>query len=386
MHIISPLNGQLLRPDAPHSLSDGTTRFPLVDGIAFLRSGRDELRLEALHHLDRGDSDGALVALLADQDDFARTPAATPSALRQLLAEMASGCSLRRAMDLLAFGPVGTYFAHRWSTPTFLSALGLVDRYWSGRGPFIEIACGIGQILRDVAARGRAVVGIDVVFAKLWLARRFIVPEAALVCADVETGIPLQPIPGATVLCHDAFYFIERKDGVLAEMRRIAGGDGSVLIGHAHNASFDHRIAGTPLDPAGYQALAPDASLYDDAAFAAEALGEGRATAEDPDRLRDVEAISMAIGPERASEPFGAAALRTGRALRLNPLLAADASGLLEPDWPDDRFVREYGSTPYLRTPMPSEALLAEAAAGRRSPAIDDLARRRILLDLPAAW
>ena len=84
--------------------------------------------------------------------------------------------------------------ADRWSAPTFLSALGLLEMHWTDPPLVLELACGIGQILREVAGHGVAVAGIDVVFSKLWLARHFVVPDAPLVCADVTAGLPLVKI------------------------------------------------------------------------------------------------------------------------------------------------------------------------------------------------
>ncbi len=70
----SPLTGEPLRADGQHSLADGARRWPVVDGIPYLRVGREDLADEALAALDAGDRDAALAVLLADQDDWARTP------------------------------------------------------------------------------------------------------------------------------------------------------------------------------------------------------------------------------------------------------------------------------------------------------------------------
>ena len=74
---------------------------------------------------------------------------------------------VRRHEDLIAnevraseFGPVADYFAHRWSTPTFLSGLELLGRHWQPNAPVVEIACGTGQILREVAVRLDAKVDV----------------------------------------------------------------------------------------------------------------------------------------------------------------------------------------------------------------------------------
>ena len=131
--------------------------------------------------------------------------------------------SLRQAMERLNFGPVAHYFAHRWSAPTFLSALGLLETHWTDPPLVLELACGIGQILREVAGHGIAVAGIDVVFSKLWLARHFVVPDAPLVCADVTAGLPLELPKGSTILCHDAFYFMPEQERIAESLMAAAG-------------------------------------------------------------------------------------------------------------------------------------------------------------------
>ena len=69
--LLSPITGGRLEADTRHSLADGNDeRWPVIDGIPYLRTGRDSLRREALDHLDRGDREGALVLLLGDQDGW----------------------------------------------------------------------------------------------------------------------------------------------------------------------------------------------------------------------------------------------------------------------------------------------------------------------------
>ena len=124
---------------------------------------------EALARLDAGDREGALVLLLADQDSWWRGETADPTALRELV-RRGTALTLREAMRLLSWGPVADYFAHRWSDPTFLSGLALVEAHWRGPATAFELACGIGHHLREWSRRGLRAAGADVVFAKLWVA------------------------------------------------------------------------------------------------------------------------------------------------------------------------------------------------------------------------
>ncbi len=183
-----PGDGPVLTRARTRLVADGE-RWPVLDGIAFLRADRRALADAALACLDTGDRDGALVLLLGDQDGWARTPPPTEAARRDLLARR-HALSFREAMALLAFGPVGTYFAHRWSDPTFLSGLALAQSYWGAPRTVLELACGAGHFLRAFAGHAAEVVGGDLVFAKLWLARHWVAPQATLVCFDAAAPWP----------------------------------------------------------------------------------------------------------------------------------------------------------------------------------------------------
>ncbi len=373
----SPVSGQALHADTPHSVAHGPERWPVIADIPFLRADRRTLTDAALAALDAGDAERALVLLLGDQDNWARTP--PPSeAERTALVREAGTMTFRAAMDRLAFGAVGTYFAHRWSDPTFLSGLALAEAHWNAPACVFELACGAGHYLREFARLAPAVAGADIVFAKLWLARRYLAPDARLVCFDAAAPWPLASGFAELVFCHDAFYFLPKKPHVAAEMLRVAGSGGRVLVGHAHNALVDNLSAGEPLPPAGYAALFGMPLLYDDRELT-QALIEARAPVPGTAAMiAGAPAVALATGAGEPRPVSGGLAMPpAGAALRRNPLYAGPAI-----QWPSERYKREYG--PLATYPM--QADVPEHAVAGADPATDRLARRRVLLDLPQQW
>lgn len=373
----SPLTGRTLRADTPHSIAAGPERWPVVADIPFLRADRRALADAALAALDAGNAEHALMLLLGDQDNWARTP--PPSeADRAALVREAGALSFRAAMDRLAFGAVGTYFAHRWSDPTFLSGLALAEAHWNAPACVFELACGAGHYLREFARVAPAVAGADIVFAKLWLARRYLAPASRLVCFDAAVAWPLASGFADLVFCHDAFYFLPEKPHVATEMLRVAGPAGRVLVGHAHNALVDNLSAGEPLPPAGYAALFGTPLLYDDRELT-QALIEGRAPVPGTvAMIADAPAVALATG-SAAPRPVsgGLAVPSAGTMLRRNPLYAGPAV-----EWPSERYRCEYG--PLATYPLQADA--PEWAVAGADAATDYLARRRVLLDLPQQW
>ena len=338
------------------------TGVPVVDGIPFARAGREELQGRVADLLADGEVDRARVALLADADDWWSEP--EPPA--EQLARVPAAATLREAMELLGMGRVGDYFAHRWSDPTHLAVLALLGRHWPGDRPVVDVACGIGTQLRELSRRGVTdLLGLDVVWSKLWLAQRFVCPAARYVCADLTAAPELHvPVP-AYVTCHDAFYFVRDKAAAAAAMAELAGPDGTVVVGHAHVA--DTLSAGEPLPPAEYARLLGARVLYDDDELTRSLLEHRAPRSARAEELTGSEAIGLVAGdlrgpaPVDLGEPLGP--------LRPNPLYS---DGELR--WPSERYAAEYGPrSGHLPARWPD-------------PLPPDAARRRLLLDLPEQW
>ena len=279
-------------------------------------------------------------------------------------------------MALLAFGPVATYFTHRWSDPTFLSGLALAQAFADDpaaqSGTLLEVACGAGHYLR---AFGPKAIGGDLVFAKLWLARHFVAPDAPLICFDAARRWPFADKTADTVFCHDAFYFLPDKPFVAAEMQRVGR---RVLVGHMHNALVENLSAGAPLNPEAYAALFPGCSMFDDRELT-NALVDARAPApQPPSALATSPAIALSWNTGAPGSAYGRLTQpSTGTPLRRNPLYS---NGKVS--WPSPRYENEYAAlATYPTTCDAPETALAGADAH-----VDDLAQRRVLLDLPARW
>lgn len=372
MKLVSPTTGAVLRPDGPHTLVAAGERWPVLDGIAYLRTGRETLIAAVLQRIDAGRITDALILLLADQDDWWRGPPAEPAALQELVARHDT-LSLRAAMALLGLGPVADYFAHRWSDPTYLAGLALIEAHWNAPDTAFELACGIGHYLRDLSALDVDCTGADVVFAKCWLARHFVAPQAHYLVFDAASPWPIADARFGLVLCHDAFYFLPDQDAVAQCLRAVTAAGGRLSIGHLHNAEYARGALGPAREAIGWQALFPRATVYDERELR-RALLDGDTPvssrwAVDP----AVEAWSLVEGAD-VRDPRaitgGIAMPPPGARLRPNPLLGDDG----QVRWPSARYAQEYG-------PESTWADDAVTVGGG-----DDAVRRRRLVALPERW
>nr|WP_167956154.1 class I SAM-dependent methyltransferase [Sphingomonas jejuensis] len=338
----SPVTGQLLERDTPHSLAAPGERWPIVDGIPYLRTESEGLVAVALDHLDADCPDDALVALLTDQDGWWTGPATDLGELKRLVRERDS-LTLREAMALLRMGPVADYFAHRWVDPTYLAGLALIEAHWAAAGTAFELACGIGHYLRELTRRGTACLGADVVFSKCWLAKHWVAPDADYLVFDAAAPWPIAGQRFDLTMCQDAFYFLPEQQEIARRLRAVTEADGTLLVGHLHNSEYWNGSKGPARPWSDWAAIFPDAAVYDEGALLHALLVAGRAEPQGWYEDRKVEAWSLAE-PARPARPVdgGIALPPPGAVLRPNPLVGAEA-GHEHVQWPSPRWRDEYG-------------------------------------------
>lgn len=382
----SPFSGERVRRDSPHSFSDGVERFPVIAEIPFLRAGRNDLKCEVLKKLDAGDERGALIELLRDQDDWAKTEPPGESDLNDFLT--IEKPILRDAMRVLNYGAVADYFAYRWSDPTFLSGLKLLETHLpNDTKKVFELCCGIGHYLREFTLRGIAATGADVVFSKLWLARKFVAPEAKLICFDANFDFPFSENSFDAAFCHDAFYFLPEKKKVAGELKRTTCD--AILIGHAHNSQAENYSSGAAISANEYAAMFENATLYDDAeltkAFVENSSPKSATIAE----LEKVEAVSLTISNAEKSGGFNFDEMTKPENLRINPLFENDDGKInRNPKYPSERYENEYAAlSGYLFLTEEQVVKIENSGIENLSEAeIKDLTKRKILLNLPQNW
>jgi SAM-dependent methyltransferase len=342
--LVSPETGVGLRADTGHSLTDGTTRWPVLEGIPYLRAGREDVRDGALAALDAGRVPDAAAVLLADNDDWWDQPPPPGEQLRAVL----GATTLREAVAGLGLGRVGDYFLHRDHDPSGLAVLALTAAHPPARRPVLDLACGAGHLLRRLAQHGEGdLTGVDVV------------------CADLAHPWPLPVRAQTYVAAHDVLYFLDDPAAVLATAARHAGDGGAVVAAHCHNTGQP----GHPRPPEAWAALLPGALTYGEEELTSAALERRLPRPADAGDLGDTEAV--AVAREAAPTPDPALLDPVPDAvLRPNPLYVGAVRR-----WPNDVWGAEYGprAATYLPERWP-DPLPADATA------------RRLVVDLPERW
>jgi uncharacterized protein YbaR (Trm112 family) len=370
--------------------------FPVVDGIAVMHL--EPAAKIAQQEIEAGRPDHARRAMFGFEDQAAArrfdAAAAHPEATYRELVE--------------ALGPAfeGGYFLYRFSDPTYVVAEAVVGAIGGAvigdGGRAIDLCGGSGHLTRRLLPLSPAPpVLADLYFSKLWLARRFTAPGCEAVCCDGNGPLPFAPGTFRLAVCSDAFHYIWTKRLFAGEMMRLVGAEGAAVVTHAHNATQWNPSAGMPLPPDGYRDLfdTVEARLFPERALLDQIVAGGpidlgmrfSAAQLDADPALTMVASERRDVFDRYPVPGSAAADAPQRRgdLRVNPLYAAEPAGdrvRLRLRFPSADYEDEYGAA--CRSYLPDEfvvdaAALAALASGDMPGALRELARRRVILELP---
>jgi len=147
---------------------------------------------------------------------------------------------------------LGRYLLMRFGQPRHLAALALLSPMEFGEKPVLDLACGAGHIAHYLTGRSQsaAVVGLDINFFQLWIARHWVAPAAHFVCANVADGLPFSDDAFSAVLCSDAYHYIPQRRDLIREIGRCAPGRPVVMTRVGNRAVMPNE--GMELDCRGY--------------------------------------------------------------------------------------------------------------------------------------
>ncbi len=370
--------------------------FALVDGIPVLHLQPNATT--AIEHLKAGSPVLARRAMFGLEDQH-----------QAEIFERAAASETATYKDTVeAIGPnfEGGYFLYRFSDPTFVVAQAVVRAVGStvlaGNRRAVDICGGSGHLTRTLLECSQAPpILADLYYAKIWLARRFTARGCEPVCCDGNAPMPFARGAFGLAMCTDAFMYIWTKRQFVGELERLVDDQspgappGAVLIGHTHNERTWSPSHGQPLSPEGYAALF---ETMEPRIFAEGGLFEGLVIDNVLDLSRRDSKATLDADPALtiiASRHPGVLQrhqltlpARAAGEFRLNPLYVAEPNGgkvALRLAFPDVDYEQEYGACRrYLPDHLSVDAdALAALPTSALPPSLTDLARRRVILDLP---
>ena len=271
------------------------------------------------------------------------------------------------------------YFRYRFSDLSYLSTAALLTPF--SRGPVLDLGCGAGHMVHALFRRipKSLVVGLDLHFTLLYLARRFVAPSGLYVCADASGRLPFRDAVFEAALCADTFKYLADRSTAAGELLRVTRGP--IVVSHFYDPSFQGEGVPAPLEPDACAALftARSPRLYREREILDTFLERRELDLRSPGASKD-DVVSLTAGVEPQLYP-GADYFASGTAL--NPVYEVREEGNrlhLKRRFISDRYTEAYRKLdPYL--PESLTVTREQLAAGD-----PELMRRFVLLDLPANY
>jgi SAM-dependent methyltransferase len=227
----------------PDALRCGCAAYPVVEGIPILTDWAKNrtFRLEEVlaRHLPapQGLAGKVLRRLLPPTDRIHDAVANRVATFMDLAAALGS------ADDL-------DFFRYRFSDLTYLGAAALLTPLT--QGPVLDLGCGAGHLITAISRRiPRAmIVGVDLNFTLLYLARRFLAPSALFICADASRRLPFRDGAFEAAVCAETFVYLPDRAATARELLRTVRGP--LLVSHLADPAYQARGGHPPLEPDAY--------------------------------------------------------------------------------------------------------------------------------------
>jgi SAM-dependent methyltransferase len=263
------------------------------------------------------------------------------------------------------------YFRYRFSDLSFLTTAALLTPL--SRGPVLDLGCGAGHTLHALFRRipRSMVVGLDLNFTLLYLARRFVAPSALYVCADASERLPFRDGAFESALSADTFQYLADRATAASELLRVTRGP--IVLSHLDGASFPGD--GGPAAP--FSSRSP--RLYREREILETFLERRELDLRTPGASKD-DAVSLTAGVEPRVYP-GADYFVSGTAL--NPIYEVREEGdalHLKRRFISDRYAEAYRN---FDKHLPESLTVTKEQVAAGDP---ELLRKFVLLELPANY
>ena len=271
------------------------------------------------------------------------------------------------------------YFRYRFSDLSYLSTAALLTPL--AQGPVLDLGCGAGHLAHALSKRipRGLIVGLDLSFTLLYLAKRFVAPSALFVCADASAPLPFRDGAFEAALCSDTFNYLPDRAAAAHELLRTVRGP--LLLSRLADPSFQARGGQPPLEPEAYLSMfaARSPRLHRDRDLLDGFLKKRVLDLTAANASRE-EVLTLTAGVESKVWP-GADFFVSGT--ELNPIYEVQEEGgalKLRRKFINERYTEVYRAYDEF---LPESLTVTREQIAARDP---ELVRKFVLLDLPANY
>jgi SAM-dependent methyltransferase len=286
----------------------------------------------------------------------------------------------RSFCDFLGNGNFDNYLKDRFSAESLWSLYPFIQVINGHSGRILDLSCGAGHssFILSTNIKPEQLFCADYSFRNLFLAKKYVVRDAAFLCIDANYPLPFLDGIFDCILMLDAFHSIQSRASLAGEMERVISPQGLLLLLHEHSSLYRNFAYGHPLSPLGWSHLfkrlpvkvLSEKSVVEDFILKDELDLDRKYS---PTDLNN--SMALAILGSRDSSVFRiyrnlwSSIIINKYNLIINPIYSSEYESdkiLLERNFPSDYFRREYPLTEkYLPEKCIISSNLAKAIKGR---------------------
>lgn len=153
--------------------------------------------------------------------------------------------------------PSHAYLKHRFSSESIWSLIALAPLLRQRNRLILDLGCGAGHSSFIISryVNPTQLVCADVRFWLLYLAKKYMAPEASFIELDANYPLPLRDSSLDCVVGIDILHYVYARTALAKELERVLSPQGIMFMLHVHNSLRENFGAGRALPPSSWLAL-----------------------------------------------------------------------------------------------------------------------------------